>query len=344
MSSPKLPIQSKIIQLVLVLGLIAFILYIYFFVDISDLITILSTIKPELYVAAFVAYIIYTLFSSLVWHRLLNNLAVPINRRKAFLFTWVGLFFDATVPQLGWSAEVSKTYLLTKDSNVDASKVSASVVGQKLFTNTITIVALSLGLGLVLINYSIDPLTALLIGLILGLSILTLGVIYWVSIKQSATKTLLNLAVKIVLVFRKTWNFQSFKTKAEELLGGFHSGFKQLRANPRGLVEPAVYAVVGFVFEVSVVFLCFIAIGYPVPVDKVLIVFALTGTLQTVGVSIGIPDLVMFISLNALDIPADISAAVTILTRVVNLWFRLGISYVALQWAGLKIIRQNRTA
>jgi hypothetical protein len=78
-------------------------------------------------------------------------------------------------------------------------------------------------------------------------------------------------------------------------------------------------------------------------VDKVLIVFTLTGTLQTVGVSIGIPDLVMTISLNALAIPIDISVAVTLLTRVVNLWFRLAVSYVALQWAGLKIIRKNRT-
>ncbi|MGE5187638.1 MAG: lysylphosphatidylglycerol synthase transmembrane domain-containing protein, partial [Betaproteobacteria bacterium] len=214
MSVPKSLTQSRIIQLVLILGLVAFILYIYLVVDIPTLITTLSRIKLEFYIAAFVAYIIYTFFSSLVWHRLLNNLAIPINRRKAFLFTWVGLFFDATVPQLGWSAEVSKTYMLTKDSNLDASKVSASVVGQKLFTNTMTVVALSLGLGLVLLNYPVDPLTALLIGLVLGLSILTLAVIYLVSIRQSATKTLLNLAVKIVLIFRKNWNPQAFKTKA----------------------------------------------------------------------------------------------------------------------------------
>ena len=344
MSSPKLPTQSRIIQVVLILGLVAFILYIYVFVDISKLIAILSTIKPEFYLAAFAAYILYTFFSALVWHRLLNNLAVPITRRKAFLFTWVGLFFDATVPQLGWSAEVSKTYMLTKDSNVDTSKVTASVVGQKLFTNTMTVVAMTLGLGLVLLNYTVDPLTALLIVLILALSILTLGITYWVSIKQSATKSLLNFAVKTVQIFRKTWNPEGFKLNAEALLGGFHGNFKQLRANPKALVEPAVYSVIGFVFEVSVVFLCFIALGYPVPVDKVLIVFTLTGTLQTVGVFIGVPDLVMTISLNALGIPIDMSVAVTLLTRVVNLWFRLAVSYVALQWAGFKIIRQNRIA
>jgi uncharacterized membrane protein YbhN (UPF0104 family) len=97
-----------------------------------------------------------------------------------------------------------------------------------------------------------------------------------------------------------------------------------------------------FVFEVSVIFLTFIALGYPVPVDKVLIVFTLTGTLQTVGVTfLGFPELIMTLSYGALLIPASLALSVTLLTRVVNMWFRLIVSYLALQWAGIKIIREN---
>ena len=258
------------------------------------------------------------------------------------LFTWVGLFFDATVPQLGWSGEVSKTYLLAKDSKVDAGKIGASVVGQKIFTMTITIVALSTGLGLVLANYSLPLAATLLIAIVLTLSILSLAIVYYVSIKSTATKTLLNWAIKIALFFRKRWNPQNFRTKAEELLGKFHVGIQQLRANPKSLVEPIVCAVTSFVFEISVIFLTFIALGYPVPVDKVLIVFTLTGTLQTVGVTIfGFTEIVMASSFTFLGIPLDLSFSVTLLTRVVNLWFRLVVSYFALQWAGIKIIRQS---
>jgi len=343
MSPPKLPTQSRIIQVVLILGLVAFILYIYVFVDIPELIAILSTINPAYYAGAFLVYILYTFCASLVWHRLLNNIAVPITRRKAFLFTWVGLFFDATVPQLGWSAEVSKTYMLTKDSNVDAAKVTASVVGQKIFTMTMTIVTLSLGLILVLINYAMDPLVTLSIGLVLALSILTLGVVYWISVKDSATQTLLNLTVKIILIFRKRWNPQTFRLKTEGVLGSFHVSFKQLIVNPKALIQPGVYAVIGFIFEISVVFLTFVALGEPVPVDVVLIVFTLTGTLQTVGATFFVTDIVMASAFTVLGIPKDLSFAVTLLTRAVNLWFRLAVSYVALQWAGLKIIRKNRT-
>ena len=158
-----------------------------------------------------------------------------------------------------------------------------------------------------------------------------------------ATKTLLDWAIKIIVFFRKRWDPQNFKGRAEEMLNKFHEGFGQLRNKPRKLVVPIVCAATSFVFEISVIFLTFLALGYPVPIDRVLIVFTLAGTLQTVGVTFfGFTEIVMTSTFTALGIQVDVSFAVTLLTRVVNLWFRLIVSYLALQWAGIKIIRQNQ--
>jgi len=344
MTPAKKPFRVNPIFLVLILGLVAFVLYVYFFINPAQVAGILSKTNLAVYAGAFVAYSLFALFSSLVWQGLLNCLSVKISKRKALLFTWVGLFFEATVPQLGWSGEVSKTYLLAKDSKVDAGKIGASVVGQKIFTMTLTIVALSTGLGLVLANYSLPLTVTLLIGVVLALSIIALAIVYYISIKPTATKTLLNWGIKIAVFFRKRWNPQNFQLKAEELIGKFHAGIKQLTVHPKALVKPAVCAVLSFISEISVIFLAFIALGYPVPVDKVLIVFTLTGTLQTVGVTFfGFPELIMTISFSALLIPTELAFSVTLLIRVVNLWFRLIVSYFALQWAGIKIIRQNQT-
>jgi uncharacterized protein (TIRG00374 family) len=342
MNTAKRPLRLNVILTVLILGLIAFILYLYFFINPAQVIHILSKTNLAYYACAFIAYFIYAFFSSLVWRSLLSSLSVKISKRKALLFTWVGLFFEATVPQLGWSGEISKTYFLTKDSNGDSGKIGASVVGQKIFTITIAVAALSLGLGLVLISYPLPFIVNFLIALVLVLSILSLLLIYYVSLKPKATKTLLNWGIRIAYFFRKRWNPQNFKIKAEEMLGNFHLGMEQLKANPKALVKPVIYAVISFIFEVSVIFLTFIALGYPVPVDKVLIVFTLTGTLQTVGVTFfGFPELIMSVSFTALGIPASLSVSVTLLTRVVSLWFRLIVSYGALQWAGIKIMRKK---
>jgi uncharacterized protein (TIRG00374 family) len=345
METAKKTFHVNPILLVLILGLVAFILYVYFYVNPSQVIDTLSKTNLAIYAFAFVAYFLFAFFSSLVWHGLLNCLLVKVSKRKTLLLTWVGLFFDATVPQLGWSGEVSKTYLLTKNSNVDAGKIGASVVGQKIFTMTITIVALSIGLGLVLTNYHLPLLVTMLIGSVLCLSILALAIVYYVSIKPAATRTLLIWATKIALFLRKRWNPLNFQLKAEAELGKFHAGIKQLTANPKTLVKPAFWAVFGFICEVSVVSISFIALGFSVPIDKVLIVFTLTGTLQTVGVTFfGFPELIMTVSFNALLIPASLALSVTLLARVVNLWFRLIVSYSALQWAGIEAIRQTGQA
>ena len=342
MNTTKRPLRLNVILTVLILGLIAFILYFYFFINPAQVVDILSRTNLAYYACAFVSYFMFAFFSSLVWRNLLNSLSVKISKRKALLLTWVGLFFDATVPQLGWSAEISKTYFLTKDSNEASGKIVASVVGQKIFTITMTVVALGLGLGLVLISYPLPFIVTFLIALVLALSILSLLLVYYVSLKPKATKTLLNWGIRIASFFRKRWNPQNFMLKADGVLGKFHLGMEQLKANPKALVKPIIYAVISFIFEVSVIFLTFMALGYPVPVDKVLIVFTLTGTLQTVGVTFfGFPELIMSISFTALGIPAALSVSVTLLTRVVSLWFRLLVSYGALQWAGIKIIRKK---
>ncbi len=344
MTSEKTPIRLNVILTILILGLAAFIVYLYFFINPGQVIEILSKTNLAYFSFAFVAYFLYAFFSALCWRKLLNSLSLTISVRKSLLYTWVGLFFEATVPQLGWSGEISKTYFLNKDSNQDSGKIGASVVGQKIFNLTITVVALGLGLGLVLISYALPILVTFLIGLVLGLTILSLLFVYYVSFKPNTTKTLLNWGIHIVSLFRKKWDGQNFRLRAENVLGKFHLGMKQLSANPKALIKPIIYAVISFVFEVSVVFLAFISLGYPVPVDKVLIVFTLTGTLQTVGLTFfGFPELIMSISFTALGIPAALSVSVTLLTRVVSLWFRLIVSYAALQWAGVKIIRQKKT-
>ena len=343
MTNAKRPARANAIVAILIIGLIAFILYLYFYVNPTEVVSILSRTNLYYYAGAFVAYFMYSIFSALVWRNLLNNLSVKISTRKVLLFTWVGLFFDATIPQLGWSGEISKTYMLTKDTDYDTGKVASSVVGQKLFTITITDVALGLGLALVLISYPLPIIVTFFIALVLALSILSLLLIYYVSLKPNATKTLLKWGVKIASFFRKKWNPKNFSLKAEEVLGKFHSGMQELKANPKALVKPIIYAITSFIFEVSVIFLTFIALGYPVPVDKVLIVFTLTGTLQTVGVTFfGFPELIMSVSFTALGIPAALSVSATLLTRVVTLWFRLIVSYSALQWAGIKIMQKKQ--
>lgn len=336
------PLRVNKIFLLLVFGLAAFIVYFVLFVNPASFIEVISQTNLAVYGSAFAVYVVGIFFSSMVWHSLLNALTVKMTVKNAYLFTWVGLFFDATIPQLGLSGDLAKTYLFSKSSSEDAGKIGASVIGQKIMVMTITVVTFSVGLVLVLFNYNLPPLAAFSIVLFLVLSAVSLFLIYYFSIKPKATDALLGFGIRVGRFFRKNWNPFGMRQQAEGVLSNFHQGISELKAKPRALVLPSLYAVLSWVFDIGVMFLVFTSLGYPVPVDSVLIVYTVSGALQAVGLGVfGINEIVMITTFRALGLPEGLSVSVTLLTRAITLWFRLILSYGAFQWTGVKLVRQK---
>ena len=93
--------SKKRIGLFAVLGSIAFLLYLYYFVGITDVALVIRQINIFYFSLALMAVLMSVLFSSLTWYDLLNNLSVKVKIRKVFLFVWVGMFFDVIVPDPG---------------------------------------------------------------------------------------------------------------------------------------------------------------------------------------------------------------------------------------------------
>jgi glycosyltransferase 2 family protein len=334
--------QDKKIFLLLIFGLAAFIVYFLVFVDPAQFVEVISQTNLSIYSLAFVSYIMGVFFSSMAWYSLLNTLSIRMSPKNAFLYTWVGLFFDATIPQLGLSGDVAKSYFFSKNSSEDIGKIGASAMGQKIIVLTITAVSFTAGLILLMINYALDASVLALIAVFTVASMASLFIIYYVSVKPKATETLLKLLIRVGKFFRKSWDAEKFKQQVQDALGTFHDGFQRLKANPRSLVLPALFAVLSWTFDIGVVFLAFTALGAPIPVDKVLIVYTITGVLQAVGIGFfTLNDIIMNASLWALGIPAALAFSVTLLTRAVTLWFRLIISYGAFQWTGVKLARQK---
>jgi len=334
------PRLTKRILLFVLLGLLTLLLYFYYFVGAVNVADVIKRTNLFYYALAFIATLVSVFFYSLTWHSLLSNLAVKIRIRRALLLTWVGRFFDAIVPEPGWSGDLSKAYMLAKTSGQDVGRIAASVVGQRVIGTVVVVVNLILGLALLVWHYTLPSAVLIFIAVVLFLSILSLVIICYLSAKPKATKKILDWMMRAVsFVRRGHWNPLDFRLKAEGILNKFHEGIRTLSADPRALARPVTFFLLGWGFDVSVIFLTFASLGYPVLVDKVLIVYALTGILQSMGVSfVGFTEIVMSSSYSVLGVPLAVSLSATLLTRVVTLWFELIVSYIAFQWAGVEIL------
>ena len=334
-------LQSKRILLFVALGLTAFILYLYYYVGTGHFWDEIRRANLYYYSSAFVAFFFAALFSAVTWHSLLDGLNVKSNFRRVLFLTWAGYFFDATVPEPGWSGDISKAYMLSKKDNEDAGKTVAAVVSQKIIGMAVTIILLVIGFGLLSFNVKLPQEVVVFFGVIMALSVGSFLVVFYMSKSSKATRWVLNVVLVPLLSFflRTRFDEAQFRSDSEHFLNIFHNGIGTLSSEKRALLRPICFYVLSVAFDVSIVFFVFASLGYPIPVDRVLIVYALTGTLASIGVSfVGVTEIITSTAYQVLSIPLAVSVSVTLLTRIVTLWFKLIVGYIAFQWAGVGIM------
>ena len=146
----------------LMAGLLIFLAYIYFFVGITEIVTIIQSIDLFYYGLAVAVLFLNMFVSSLAWQYFLRPLSVKVPLRKTFLFTWIGIFVDLLVPAESISGDAAKVYLMTKESNENAGKVVASVV-----SNRILAMIISLG-SLIFSSIILGPVAPIMMGTLRG--------------------------------------------------------------------------------------------------------------------------------------------------------------------------------
>jgi glycosyltransferase 2 family protein len=334
MSSITKPKLSKSVFIVSVIGLVVFILYLYYYVGISGFISSLEKLNLWYYSFAFVLVVASVFFHSIVWRGLLDHLCCRISIRTAFWFGWIGIFVDNVVPG-GVTGDLFKAYWLCKTEAHDTGKVVASVIAHKILIIMILLVNTVVGLVLWLLGYRIVD--SAVFGIIVGISLVlvfTLVMIFYLSNNRRVTGKLLDGIIRLIIFLRRNkWDSVGFRSKMEKTLFDFHSGIITLKTNPRGLLWPIVFSVLAWFADLVVFILCFMALGYELPAYQALIAYALTATLLVEGVSfLGFNEIIKSSLFIALGIPSAIGVTSILLNRFATFWFRLIVSYGVFHW------------
>ena len=334
MSSITKPKLTKSVFIVSVIGLVVFILYLYYYVGISGFISTLEKLNLWYYSLAFVLVIASVFFHSIVWRGLLAHLYCLISIRTAFWFSWIGIFVDNVVPG-GVTGDLFKAYWLCKTEAHETGKVVASVIAHKILIIIILLVNTIVGLALWILGYGIVD--SAVFGIIIGISLVlvfTLIMIFYLSNNQRVTGKLLDGIIRLISFLRRNkWDSAGFRSKMEKTLLDFHKGIVTLKTNPRGLLWPIVFSVLAWFADLVVFILCFMALGYELPAYQALIAYALTATLLVEGVSfLGFNEIIKSSLFIALGIPSAIGVTSILLNRFATFWFKLIVSYGVFHW------------
>lgn len=328
-------------------GLLVFILYLNFFVPFGGSEGFLATIQkanPFYYSLAFIALLLSVAFYSLTWHNLLKLLSVKTSFMKAFQFIWIGTFVDILVPAESLSGDASRIYLMSKESGENPGKVVASVVGHRILSGVVTVGGLVISSVYYVLKYPPSLLFMAFIGIVVAISIVSLSLLFYLSTHRQTTERIVNWVVKLLSrLSRGRWRLDHLKSSAEKMLTAFHVGIVALGERPKGLVMPAFLAIMAWFFDVLIAVLAFYSLGslgVQISLSKIVIVYSIMIGIQTIPIGIpegmGLPEISMTALYTWFGVLPAMSAAATILIRVLTLGVKLLIGFIAVQWLGIK--------
>jgi uncharacterized protein (TIRG00374 family) len=348
---PKVSLKTVIFPLI---GLAAFFLYIYLFqVDIPAIIATAARADPIPYAIAVAFSLVEVFFFSTSWRVLANFLKIRLSLARSYLFVWYGIFVDTIIPAESISGEAIRVYLITKEQGEQAcGRAVASLVAHRLLGMGMNIVVLIAGIVLFFSETQINPLIFNLILFLTGGITLTLLLILLFSFKEQWSLKVIDWLVRAVkFITRGRWHRQLTKIKEDacEIATGFHGSMREFKRSPKALASSFFYLAITWIFSLSIPYLVFMSLRVPVSWSVILITSAIVLAVKSIPLGVpfevGLPEITMTTLYTLLLTPtlgqlaaAGISATATILTRLITLWFRFFVGFLAQQWLELKPI------
>jgi uncharacterized protein (TIRG00374 family) len=321
----------------LIIGLLAFVLYLVFFVNIDEMIATIKQTNVPIYLISVVATVAEVGLFSSAWHYFLKPLSATLPFKKAFMYVWASSFIDLLIPAESVSGEISRIYFITHDG-VDGGKAVASVVTQRILGTFLIVGTLAIGASYLLI-FQI-PFPSLIQSLIFS--------VVW--FKENWTQNWIDkIIVFVERITRGRWNLNAWRDKARKDTRTFYESIRSFGANPKKLILPIGFSILSWFFSILVYYLVFAAMGYTLDWAILIVVYSLVIALKSIPVGVpwefGVTEIAMTTLFVAFLGPQwlPISAAATILIRIATDGFRFVVGFGAVQWIGIKILMESET-
>ncbi len=268
--------------LFMVIGVAVFIVYLYFFIGSSQILLVLENINLQQYALFYSLAIVAVLSSvfcwSAAWNNILKQLSIDISYRKSYLYYWVGNFADLVVPCATVCGEVTRLYLVQKETNKNYGAIAASAVTNRIIAYSVVTTGLAAGSVFLFLKTDVPPLIGNLFILLLLGSMAYLAVLLFLAFFKSAAEKMAKLYFIVDKRVRPSKATEDDLRKTERTLASFYEGFKVFRENPRALVKPFIFHTAAYVLGLSVYVFVFYALGIPAasPVFYIVVFFVAT--------------------------------------------------------------------
>ncbi|WP_296786364.1 UPF0104 family protein [Methanobrevibacter sp.] len=311
-----------------------------YFVGIDQVISALKVAKLE-YVAIAIAMQVFTYYLYTLRWKILNGVAgIDAGIKNLLPMVLVGLAVNNITPSGRGGGEPVRAYILSREKNYPMEETFATVVADRaLDTFPFVVLAVLTIIGMTLtFNFDLWLLVLMVVAVIVIVIVLLL--IIYMSINPRFGARVDGWIIGLVRRFYKK-NSDELEEKIHGVISGFQDTMKMVISNKKVLYYALPLSFVIWIFEILRVYFVFLAFGAsvnPVVIGEVFILACLAGMIPLLPGGLGAVDGIMIIFYSAAGITASISAAATVIERLISFWMTTIIGMVILPYYGSSVL------
>ena len=323
------------------LGISILILFVMlYFVGIEQVISALEMAKLEYIGIAIVIQIISYYFFALRW-KVLNNMAnIDVGVKQLIPMVLVGLAVNNITPSGRGGGEPVRAYILSREAGYPMEETFATVVADRaLDTFPFVVLAILTIIGMA-ISFQLDMWLLVLMIIVLIAIIAVLFLIIYMSINPDFGKRFDGWIIRLVRRFYKK-NSEELEEKIHNVISGFQDTMKMVVSNKNVLYYAMPLSFLLWILEILRVYFVFLAFGAvvsPVVIGEVFILASLAGMIPLLPGGLGAVDGIMIIFYSAAGITASVSAAATVIERLISFWMATIIGLMILPHYGSSVL------
>ena len=323
------------------LGLsIAILAVMLYLVGIDQVIETLKLAKLE-FIGIAIALQIFTYYLYTLRWKILNNLAdMDVGIKKLLPMVLVGLAVNNITPSGRGGGEPVRAYILAKKKNYPMQETFATVVADRaLDTFPFVLLAVLTIIGMAM-YFDFDLWLLILMILAVTAIVIILILLIYMSINPNFGKRVDGWIIGLVRRFYKK-NSEELEDKIHNVISGFQDTMKLVIYNKKVMYYALPLSFIIWIFEILRVYFVFLAFGAhvnPVVIGEVFILACLAGMIPLLPGGLGAVDGIMIIFYSAAGITASISAAATVIERLISFWMATILGLVILPYYGSSVL------
>ena len=336
----KMKNKKVLIFLIVGLGIMGVMLY---YVGIGEVIDALKVSNLWLVLLAVLLQIFTYFLYTLRWHIINKTADMSLGIRKLLPMVLVSLAVNNITPSGRGGGEPVRAYLLSREGHYRFGDTFATVIADRaLDTFPFVILAILTIIGIIF-SFSLD--LSMLVFLIICVSLITAGVILllYVCINEAFGVKLTGWILRIVRRFYKKFNEDTEKKIVEAVIS-FQARMNALLRDKTILYYALPLSFIIWIFEILRVYVVFLAFGArvgPVLIGEVFILASFVGMVPLLPGGIGAIEGMMILFYSHAGITSSISAAATVVERLISYWMTTFIGMIFLLRYGTNILDKS---